>query len=211
MAVSVLGISGSPRIRGNTEKLLDAFLKGAEEAGGDVEKILLKKLSFRSCMGCNKCHKTGVCVVKDDLTPLLEKIMETDILALSSPIYSMGITSELKALIDRGQFLWARKFVLRDLEFSAEHIKLHKGIFISTAGQDTDNVFLGAYPILTAFFNDFGIDYYENITAKGMDRWGGIDGHPDALSDAEKRGTEIVRMMEDLKKGAAAEKKEFPH
>lgn len=208
MAVNVLGISGSPRIRGNTEKLLDAFLKGAEGAGGDVEKVILKKLNFRSCMGCNKCHKTGVCIVKDDLTPLLEKIMKTDVLALSSPIYSMGITSELKALIDRGQYLWARKFVLRSLEFSAEHIKLHKGIFISTAGQDTDAVFLGAYPVLTAFFNDFGIDYYENITAKGMDRWGGIEGHPDALKDAESKGAEIVKLMDDLKKGVKTEMQE---
>lgn len=205
MTVSVLGISGSPRIRGNTEKLLDAFLDGAKEAGGDVDKIVLKKLSFRSCMGCNKCHKTGVCIVKDDLTPVLERIALTDVLALSSPIYSMGITSELKALIDRGQYLWARKFVLKNLEFGAEHIKLHKGIFISTAGQDTDDVFLGAYPVLTAFFNDFGIDYYENITAKGMDRWGGIDGHPDALKEAEKRGAEIVRLIEKLKKDAMRE------
>ena len=205
MAVSVLGISGSPRRGGNTEKLLDSFLKGAEDAGGSVEKIVLKKLKFKSCMGCNRCHDTGLCVVKDDLTPLLEKISGTDILALSSPIYSMGITSELKALIDRGQYLWARKFVLRDLEFSAEHIKRHKGIFISTAGQDTDDVFLGAYPVLTAFFNDFGFEYYENIAAKGMDRWGGIEGHPDALAEAERKGAEIVRLMEELKEKTAKE------
>lgn len=205
MAVSLLGISGSPRRGGNTEKLLDAFLKGAEDAGGDVEKVVLKKLKFRSCMGCNKCHDTGVCVVKDDLTPVLDRISGTDVLALSSPIYSMGITSELKALIDRGQYLWARKFVLNNLEFSAEHIKLHKGVFISTAGQDTNDVFLGAYPVLTAFFNDFGIDYYENITARGMDRWGGIDGHPDALTEAEKKGAEIVRLVEELKEKATKE------
>ncbi|MBN1433023.1 MAG: flavodoxin family protein [Methanomicrobiaceae archaeon] len=205
MSVSVLGISGSPRRNGNTEKLLDAFLKGAEDAGGDVEKIVLKKLRFRSCMGCNKCHNTGICVVKDDLTPVLEMIATTDVLALSSPIYSMGITSELKALIDRGQYLWARKFVLKDLEFSAEHIKLHKGLFISTAGQDTNDVFLGAYPVLTAFFNDFGIEYYDNIIVKGMDRWGGIDGHPDALKGAEEKGSEIVMLIEEMKE---KEKKE---
>lgn len=201
MTVTLLGISGSPRIRGNTEKLLDAFLKGATEAGGEVEKVVLKKMKFRSCQGCNSCHKTGVCIVKDELTPLLEKISDTDVLALSSPIYSMGITSELKALIDRGQYLWARKFVLRDLEYSAQHIKTHKGIFISTAGQDREEVFLGAYPVLTAFFNDFGFDYYENITAKGMDRWGGISGHPDALAEAEKKGAEIIGIVEDLKSG----------
>lgn len=199
MPVRVLGISGSPRRKGNTEKLLDAFLKGAGAAGGEVEKVILKKLDFRSCQGCNTCHRTGVCVVKDDLTPLLEKIPSTDVLALSSPIYSMGITSELKALIDRGQFLWARKFILKNLEYDSEYTKLHKGVFISTAGQDRDDVFFGAYPVLTAFFNDLGFDYYENITAYGMDTWGGIEGHPDALKNAEKKGSEIVSMVRELK------------
>ncbi|MCK4269849.1 MAG: flavodoxin family protein [Methanogenium sp.] len=198
MAIKVLGISGSPNRHGNTETLLDYFLDGAESAGGVCDKVILKKLRHQSCIGCNKCHKTGICVLKDDFTPLFEEITETDILALASPIYSMGITAELKALIDRGQYLWARKFILKDLYHDYDFIKRHKGLFLSTAGQDWDYVFDGAYPVVTAFFNDCGFEYYDNIIANNMDRYGGIHGHPDALDEAYEKGKEVVRNLEKI-------------
>ena len=70
--VKVIAISGSPKVHGNTEKLADCFLKGAQSAGAAVTKVLLRKLKYRSCMGCNKCHETGKCVLKDDLAPVFE-------------------------------------------------------------------------------------------------------------------------------------------
>lgn len=192
MTVKVLGISGSPHRHGNTETLLDAFLDGAGEAGADVRKVVLRELSYTACRGCNACHKRGDCIVKDDLTWLFEQILEADVLALASPIYSMGITAEMKGLIDRGQFLWAQKFVLKTLFFPDEHIRRHKGVFISTAGQSWDYVFDSAYPMMTAFFNGTGFEYYDNIIANNMDEYGGIRGHPTALNDAKKKGEEVV-------------------
>ncbi|WP_342677720.1 flavodoxin family protein [Methanofollis sp. UBA420] len=192
MTVKVLGISGSPHRHGNTETLLDAFLDGAGEVGADVRKVVLRELSYTACRGCNACHKRGDCIVKDDLTWLFEQILEADVLALASPIYSMGITAEMKGLIDRGQFLWAQKFVLKTLFFPDEHIRRHKGVFISTAGQSWDYVFDSAYPMMTAFFNGTGFEYYDNIIANNMDEYGGIRGHPTALNDAKKKGEEVV-------------------
>jgi multimeric flavodoxin WrbA len=200
MTVTVLGISGSPRRHGNTETLLDAFLDGARDAGGEVEKVVIRTLDYQPCRGCNACTKTGECVVTDDFTPLFEQILETDVLALASPIYSMGITSELKALVDRGQPWWARKFVLKTLFFDYDHIKRHKGLFISTAGQNWDYVFNGAFPIVTAFFNDLGFEYYDNIIANNMDEYGGIRGHPTALAEAFEKGRTVVNAVEKLKK-----------
>ncbi|QYZ79542.1 flavodoxin family protein [Methanofollis formosanus] len=192
MTVKVLGISGSPHRHGNTETLLDAFLEGAEEAGGEVEKVVLRELKYSACRGCNACHTQGVCVVKDDLTILFKKIEEADVLAVASPIYSMGITADLKGLIDRAQFLWARKFVIKDLYFTDEHMRAHKGIFISTAGQKWDYVFDSAYPMVTAFFNGTGFEYYDNVIANNMDEYGGIRGHPTALTEAKEKGKEVV-------------------
>src|SRR5512138_806726 len=106
--IRVLGVSGSPHRRGNTETLLDAFLDGAREAGAEVEKVILSALEYESCRGCNACHRTGACVLKDEAGPLLERMAAADVLAVASPIYSMGITAELKALIDRAQYLWAQ-------------------------------------------------------------------------------------------------------
>ncbi|MDK2974106.1 MAG: hypothetical protein PWP08_477 [Methanofollis sp.] len=198
MDIKVLGISGSPRRHGNTETLLDSFLAGAEEAGAGIEKIVLRDLKYATCTGCNACHNSGVCVMKDDLTKLYKKILEVDILAVASPIYSMGITAGLKGFIDRGQYLWAKKFVLKKLYFSTEHIKQHKGLFISTAGQSWNDVFDAAYPIVTAFFDSTGFEYYDNVIANNMDAYGGIQGHPTALADAKTKGEEVVREVVSL-------------
>jgi len=200
MTVTVLGISGSPHRHGNTETLLDQFLEGAQSAGAGVEKVILKDLDYTPCRGCNACHKDGNCIVTDDAPPLLERIMAADCVAIASPIYSMGITAQLKGFIDRGQYLWARRFVTKTLEFSPEHLARHKGIFISTAGQNWDHVFDGAYPSLTALFHDAGFDYYDNIVANNMDTWKGIKNHPTALDEAFRKGQQVVALLERLKK-----------
>jgi multimeric flavodoxin WrbA len=198
MVIEVLGLSGSPHRHGNTETLLDAFLDGARSAGGDADKVILKELDYTPCRGCNACHKTGECIVKDDAITLFERISATDCLAVASPIYSMGITAELKGLIDRAQFIWARKFILKTLYFPDEHIRTHKGIFISTAGLSWDNVFDAAFPAITAFFNTVGFEYYDNIIANEMDRYKGIRGHPTALKEAFEKGARVVSEIENM-------------
>ncbi len=199
MAVTVLGISGSPHRHGNTETLLDSFLDGTRAAGASVEKVVLRDLHYTPCKGCNACHKTGECIVQDDAIMLFDKILAADCIAVASPIYSMGITAELKGLIDRGQYLWARKFILKTLYFSNDHIKQHKGLFISTAGLSWDNVFDAAFPAITAFFNGTGFEYYDNIIANRMDEHGGIKNHPTALAEAFEKGQTVVRVLEKLK------------
>jgi multimeric flavodoxin WrbA len=198
MEIKVIGISGSPHRHGNTETLLDSFLDGAKSAGASVEKVVLRDLDFSPCRGCNACHKTGECIVQDDAITLFDKILLADAIAVASPIYSMGITAELKGLIDRGQYLWARKFILKTLYFTNDHIVRHKGIFISTAGLSWDNVFDAAFPAITAFFNGVGFEYYDNIIANNMDQFKGIKNHPTALREAFEKGQKVVAVLNKL-------------
>lgn len=196
--IKVLGISGSPRRHGNTETLLDAVLDGAAEAAGSTEKVILRSLDYASCRGCNACHKTGVCVIRDSLTPVFDKIADADVLVLASPIYSMGITAETKGLIDRTQFLWARKFILKNLYYPANQVRRRKGIFVSTAGLGWENVFDAAFPAVTAFFNTTGFDYWDNVIANDLDRYGGIEGHPTALTEAHEKGRRVVELLQRM-------------
>jgi multimeric flavodoxin WrbA len=198
MVITVLGISGSPHRHGNTETLLESFLDGAKAAGAEVEKVILKDLDYSPCRGCNACHKTGDCVVKDDAIILFEKVLKCDCLAIASPIYTMGITAELKGFIDRGQYLWARKFIFKTLYFTNDHIRRHKGLFVSTAGQNWDHVFDGAFPAITAIFNGTGFEYYDNIIANNMDEYKGIRNHPTALKEAFEKGQKVVGILEKL-------------
>ncbi len=91
------------------------------------------------------------------------------------------------------------KFILKTLDFSEEHIKKHKGVFISTAGQNMAHVFDSAFPAITAFFHGTGFDYSENIVANNMDQFNGIKNHPTALKEAYEKGRQVVKDLEKLK------------
>ncbi len=157
-------------------------------------------MRYTPCRGCNACHKTGECIVQDDAEIIIERVMSCDGLAVASPIYSMGITAELKGLIDRAQYIWAQKFILKTRFYQDEVIRHHKGVFISTAGLPWENVFDAAFPAITAFFNTLGIEYYDNIIANDMDTYKGIRGHPTALTEAFAKGEKVVRVIESLGK-----------
>ena len=100
--IQILGISGSPRKRANTAKLVEKALEGAASISGvktDLYEMAGKK--FHHCMGCLKCSKQGACIFKDDLQPFIKKWMEADAIIWGAPVYVMGIPGSMKAAIDR--------------------------------------------------------------------------------------------------------------
>ena len=75
MAKKVLIISSSPRKGGNSDLLCDEFMKGALEAGNEVEKIVLKDKTVHPCTGCSVCSMYGKpCPQKDDAAEIVEKM-----------------------------------------------------------------------------------------------------------------------------------------
>ena len=111
----VLILSGSPRKGGNSDMLCDEFMRGAKEAGNNVEKIRVSEKKIGFCHGCYYCQKSGgVCAVKDDMADVLQKIIDADVLVLASPVYFYSIDAQLKAVIDRTVARWTE---VRDKEF----------------------------------------------------------------------------------------------
>ncbi len=102
--MKLLAIQGSPRPKNsNTEILLQEFLRGARSQGAETETIYLKEKEIHSCVGCYTCWaKTpGVCVFKDDMPDLLEKVKACDILVYATPLYNYNMTALLKAFQER--------------------------------------------------------------------------------------------------------------
>ena len=98
----IIGISGSPRAGGNTDTLLEQFIKGARKAGAKTEKLFLRNYSIHSCIGCEKCRKSGTCKQFDDGMQLLYPIIEeAQGIIIGSPTYNYNITAAAKAFIDR--------------------------------------------------------------------------------------------------------------
>lgn len=106
MSKKVLILSGSPRKGGNSDTLCDEFMRGAQEAGNEVEKIRVAEKNIGFCRACYGCKDTGTCVIKDDMADVLQKMIDADVLVLASPVYFYSIDAQLKALIDRTVARW---------------------------------------------------------------------------------------------------------
>ena len=98
---NILVVMGGGRPKGNTAQLVDAFVKGAEEAGHLVEKVSLLKTEVKGCLGCNACRYGKQCVQKDGFNERVPKIKGADLVVFASPLYFWTISSKLKAFIER--------------------------------------------------------------------------------------------------------------
>jgi multimeric flavodoxin WrbA len=188
--MKVLGIMGSPRRESNTETLLDQALRGAEEAGAEVEKVLVSKLKIAPCLEIYACRKDGNCAIKDDMQLLYKKLLEADHVIFASPMFFYGVPSQAKAVIDRCQALWVRKHVLG---VGKEDKRERKGAFISVGATRGAKLFDGAVLTVKYFFDAIGVKYSGDLLVRGIDDKGQIREHPTALEDAFRLGQQLVR------------------
>ncbi|MBQ2994503.1 MAG: flavodoxin family protein [Peptococcaceae bacterium] len=107
--MKAIAINGSPRKGWNTDLILQEALKGAADAGAEVEMIHLYDLNFTGCRSCFACKRKGAepakCFWKDDITPVLDKILSADAVFFGVPIYFGEITSQMHALLERLNFI----------------------------------------------------------------------------------------------------------
>lgn len=103
MGKKILILNGSPRKSGNTELLVNSFMKGATESENTVEKINLSELDIKHCVGCMQCQakKGDPCVQKDDMKKIYSAFNDADVVIFASPLYWMHFTSKMKAVLDR--------------------------------------------------------------------------------------------------------------
>ncbi|MBI4633619.1 MAG: flavodoxin family protein [Deltaproteobacteria bacterium] len=98
---NILAISGSPRKGGNTEILLNTAVEPFLKEGHTVHNFFLSGKTIAPCIACDACEDDAVCVIKDDMQPLLEKLSLCDAMIIGSPVYNRNITAQLLALFNR--------------------------------------------------------------------------------------------------------------
>lgn len=103
--MKIFSVLGSPNKKGNTAALLERYLKGVEENHSDIEitNIFLQEKDIKPCKGCHYCKHINVnnCAIKDDMTELYKKLDSSNVIILSTPVYSFNMTAQLKAFVDR--------------------------------------------------------------------------------------------------------------
>jgi len=184
----VLGIMGSPRIKGNTDLLLDEALKGAQSLGAETEKIIVDKLKIAPCREYYGCLRDGNCVIRDDMDNIYPKLLAADAIIIASPIFFYGLTGQLKALIDRCQALWARKYVLKQDVPNQNR----RGAFIAVGATTGQQLFDGSILTVKYLFKSIGVEYADECLVRGVDKKGEIKEHPTALMNAFELGKRLV-------------------
>ncbi|GAB6904558.1 conserved hypothetical protein [Desulfosarcina cetonica] len=100
--VEVFGVSGSPRINGNSDILLKNIISGVAQEKIPCDYLNLTKVKFQGCVGCEKCRKDKICTgLVDGMSVIYKKIISSKGLVLVSPTHNYNITSWMKAFIDR--------------------------------------------------------------------------------------------------------------
>lgn len=186
--MNILGISGSPRIGGNTDLLLEKALKGAEEKGARTEKVILNKLKMAPCQECETVTDNGTCKIKDDFQALYEKIKKADALILASPIFFGSLSAQAKIMIDRFQCSWRYRYILKKKP-SRKDIP---GAFISVEASDRGDFLENAKSIVKNFFATAGVQYNGELLCKGLEGKGDILKHTDLLVKAFDMGKNLL-------------------
>ncbi len=107
--MKILAICGSPRLKGNTNFLVDEALQSAASLGIVTEKINLVKTKIGPCLACKNCAELSECLLKDDGDRILQKLCTADGIILATPVYFYNVSAQMKALIDRCHFLYSHE------------------------------------------------------------------------------------------------------
>ena len=167
MSKTVLVLSTSPRKGGNSDALADAFVRGAQEAGNQVEKITLYDKTIGFCKGCLSCQNTQRCIIRDDADAITQKMLAADVLAFATPIYYYGMCGQMKTLLDRANPLFPADYQFRDI------------YLLAAAAEADEHTVDGAVTGLQGWIDCFEKSRLAGtVFAGGVTVVGEIQGHP---------------------------------
>ncbi|MEJ2069275.1 MAG: flavodoxin family protein [Syntrophobacterales bacterium] len=184
-----LAIWGSPRRGGNSDILLKAFIDGATQAGGEVERLALREHKISPCQEIYHCFKDGTCPIKDDMLPLYDKLVEADVVVLATPIFFYSVSAQAKAFIDRTQALWSRRYVTKQ-DFPGPE---RQGVLLAVGATHGKLLFVGARLVTKYFFDAINVSYAAEILVRGVDDKGEIHQQPEVLAAATDLGRRLAQ------------------
>ena len=153
--MKILNIVGSPHIQGNGAAVASALLGILTNHGASAQTHELNTLQYRGCQGCYACKTTSeVCVVKDDVSPILEGIQAADVVVVSVPIYMCELNAQVKGLFDR-----CYSFMAPDFRTNPNASRLAAGkkfVFIVTQGNPDEKNFADIIPRYTRMLGMVG-------------------------------------------------------
>lgn len=189
MGKKILILNGSPRSKGNTSMLCDAFAKGAESAGHEINRFDLKKLNILDCLGCLRGgeHLEHPCVQNDDMNQIYPAYREAEVIVLASPLHWRNFSALLKRAFDRIYAFYEYE------QKHADHVykPVHKeSVLMMAAGLDSPENWSPACNYYESLINLLNWQDRGKIFAAGVIGAGDIAGKQ-VLDDAQKLGSSL--------------------
>lgn len=186
-------VAGSPRRNGNSARLLIACVEGIEAAGGHADVLELAAEPVSGCTGCNRCSATGVCALSDEMTPVYRRIDEARAIVIASPVYFATVPAVLKALLDRFQPYWVRRYLL---DTPAPKPRRPGALLLVRGGGDPFGSECAVAPVKSALAVA-GVQLGEFMEVVGPDARGDIDALSESLGSAREIGRRLVQAVAD--------------
>jgi len=163
---------GSPRRGGNTDMLAQAFIDGIDKQKNTVEIISVADVKVGGCTGCNACYvNNSLCVQKDDMQDIYNKLTDAETIVIATPIYFYGISSQLKSIVDR----------LHNPIRNTFHVK--KLVLLMVCADTIPTVFDSVVTMYQSVLSYFSLQNGGIVKADGVKEKGDIKGNP-ALIEA---------------------------
>lgn len=194
----VLGLQGSPRKKGNTHYLLNAFMAEMARRGAETQILNVCEKFIKPCIGCAHCERKGFCAITDDdmAAEIYGLLRRADVVVLATPIYFYNATAQMKLLIDRSQALWSRKYRLMLTDPGRPD---RKGILLALGATKGRNLFEGM--ILTAryFFDAIGAAFSGKLTYWRIEHFGDMEKQETLSQDIKTEADRLAPLFQRKK------------
>jgi len=94
---------------GSTWHCMDLFRQELEKEGTiEITEFTLPKDMPQFCNGCFSCfiHGEETCPHAEKVHPIVQSLLTSDLIVLTSSVYGLDVTGQLKALLDHLCFMW---------------------------------------------------------------------------------------------------------
>jgi arsenate reductase (thioredoxin) len=193
-----LGLQGSPRKKGNTELLLSMFMESLSERGVQTHTIDVCRRRIEPCKEYTVCEKKGFCPIDDDMhSEIYALLRRADIIVVASPVFFYGVTAQLKAMIDRCQTLWARKYKLK---LNDPGHRVRRGFVLAVGATAGKQLFDGIHLTAKYFFDAVAAQGSGSLTYRQMEKRGQIGSHPTVRQEVAQAASALADGLRQRRK-----------
>lgn len=199
MECRLVALLGSPKREGNTAKLLQEAIRGAEDSGCTVRTVWVPGLQIKPCMEIFACKKMPACAIKDEMQEYYDMIREADGLIVATPVMTMGVPGALKSFIDRFQVFYMAKYERKEPLITPDQRKVRRMLLLSIAGMNIKNLFAGLLQTMHALGEIIDCPLSDTVLRDDMDTIQDLALRPEVFEEAYAKGYALAEAIQKAK------------